>query len=115
MVFTVATTVRVTLAPLARLPMSHVGAIQVPTDGVTLTSVYPDGILSVTLTPVAMLGPLLVAVIVKVMLLPTKGVPLFTVFMMDRSVTGTGVGMLVEVLFPGSGSCSLPVMVAVLE
>ena len=71
MAFTVTTTVRVALAPLARFATFHVGAIQVPTDGVTLTSEYPDRILSVTLTPVAELGPLLVAVIVKVMLLPT--------------------------------------------
>ena len=115
MAFTVTTTVRVALAPLARLPMSHVGVIQVPTDGFTLTTEYPDGILSVTLTPVAALGPLFLAVIVNVILLPTYGAGLFTVFMMDRSVIGTGVGVLVEVLFPGSGSCSLPVMVAVLE
>ena len=115
MVFTVTTTVMVALAPLARFPTSHVGEIQVPTDGVTLTNEYPDGILSITLTPVAKLGPLFVAVIVKVMLLPIKGVALFTVFMIDRSVTGTGIVILVEVLFPGSGSCSLPVMVAVLE
>ena len=71
MAFTVTTTVRVALAPLARFPTSHVGAIHVPTEGVALIGEYPDGIISDTLTPVAELGPLFPAVIVKVMLLPT--------------------------------------------
>ena len=37
--FTVATMVKVALAPLARLPILQFGAVQVPVDGVALTKV----------------------------------------------------------------------------
>ncbi len=62
----------------------------------------------------AALGPLLVAVRVKTMVLPTLGVALFTVLTTARSVWGTNPGVTVEVLLPGAGSDSLPVTVAVL-
>ena len=70
--------------------------------------------LSVTMTPVAALGPPLWAVSVKVTLLPTLGVRLSTVLTTLRSVIGTGVGVTVEVLLAGIGSVCVPVMVAVL-
>ena len=63
---TVATTVKVAETPLARLPIDQVDPVNVPTEGVALTRVYPDGNASVTETPVPSFGPLLVAVIVKV-------------------------------------------------
>ena len=65
-------------------------------------------------TPVAALGPLLVAVMVNVTLVPTFGVGLFTVFTMARSAVGVGPGETVLVLLPGMGSGSLPDMTAVL-
>ena len=37
--FTVATTVKVALAPLAKLPIAQVGELHVPLDGVALTNV----------------------------------------------------------------------------
>ena len=99
---------------LAKLPTVQFGAVYVPTDGVALTNVYPDGNASATLTPVAPLGPLLLAVIVNVTLLPTFGVALLTVFVTAKSVCGTGTGVLVAVLLSSVGSVSLPLMVAVL-
>ena len=86
-------------------PIVQVGEVQeVPALGVTVTTEYPAGRLSVTMTPVAGLGPLLVAVMVKVTLLPTFGVKLSTVLTILRSVIGTGVGVTVEVLFAKEGS-----------
>ncbi|MNV79346.1 hypothetical protein D3C71_1728940 [compost metagenome] len=61
-----------------------------------------------------LLGPLLAATKVKTTLLPTAGVPLSTVFTIDRSVVGVGTGVTVELLLAGTGSFSVPVMVAVL-
>ena len=72
-------------APLARLPIVQLLEDQLPTDGVALIIVYPVGILSVTTTPVALLGPLLLAVMVKVTLLPRLGVALSTVLITSRS------------------------------
>src|SRR5664279_2069124 len=107
--------VNVALPPLAIAPIVQVGEVQeVPADGVTVTTEYPAGRLSVTLTPVAGLGPPLCAVIVKVTLLPTLGVRLSTVLTILRSVIGTGVGVTVEVLLARIGSVCVPVMVAVL-
>jgi len=59
------------------------------------------------------LGPAFVAEIVKITLLPIEGEALFTVFTTCKSVIGFGVGVTVDVLFPGVGSFSLPVIVAV--
>src|SRR5664279_2131941 len=97
--------VNVALPPLAKAPIVQMGEVHVvPADGVTVTTEYPAGRLSVTLTPVAALGPLLVAVIVKVTLLPTLGVRLSTVLTTLKSVIGTGVGVTVEVLLAKIGS-----------
>src|SRR5664279_1734891 len=97
--------VRVALPPLAIAPIVQVGEVQVvPALGVTDTIEYPAGMLSVTLTPVASLGPPLCAAMVKVTLLPTLGVRLSTVLITERSVIGTGVGVTVEVLLPRIGS-----------
>ena len=111
---TVATTVRVALALSAKLPMFQLGALQVPVEGVALTKVYPVGKLSTTLTPVAANGPLLVAVMVKVTLLPITGVALFTTLLMDKSVAATGTGVFVLELLFVLGSYCVPVIVAVL-
>lgn len=81
---------KVTVAPLAKLPMVQLGAVQVPADGVALTKVYPVGKTSFTLTPVAALGPLFLAVKVKVTLVPTTGALLLTVFVIERSALATG-------------------------
>ena len=68
-----------------------------------------------TVTPVAEPGPALLAVKVKITLLPTVGVALFTVLAMLTLACGTGTGVLVDVLFPGVGSASLAAIVAVLS
>ena len=83
--FNVATTVNVALDPFAKLPIVQFGALHVPTLGVTEVTVYPEGMLSTTDTPVAELGPELLAVIVKVTVLPTFGVALSTTFVKDKS------------------------------
>jgi hypothetical protein len=65
-VFSVATTVIVALPALARLPIAHMTGpvpVQVPVLGVAEVSVAPTGRTSVTVTPVASVGPLLVATI----------------------------------------------------
>ena len=49
---TVATMVIVALAFIARLPIVQFGAVQVPTEGIALTNVYPVGSASFTTTPV---------------------------------------------------------------
>ena len=66
--------------------MVQVLPIYVPTDGVALTSVYPDGKASATETPVAIFGPAFVAVTVKVTFVPTFGVLLLTVFTTPKLV-----------------------------
>jgi hypothetical protein len=88
------------MAPIVQVGDSH----EVPALGVALTIEYPAGMLSVTITPVAGLGPPLWAAIVKVTLLPTFGVKLSTVFTTERSVTAPGVGVTVEVLLAKDGS-----------
>ncbi|MNR55864.1 hypothetical protein D3C85_1763260 [compost metagenome] len=64
--------------------------------------------------PVPSLGPLLVATRVNTTLLPTAGAALSTVLTRDLSVVGVGTGVEVEVLLPGVGSFSVPLMLAVL-
>ena len=117
MAFTVAVMVNVAHAPLANVPTVHapVMLLNVPALGaVLLTKVYPVGKTSVTLTLVAALGPALLAVKVKMTLLPTFGVALFTVFTIPTLACATGTGVLVELLLPGVGSVSVAVIVAVL-
>ncbi|MNQ96430.1 hypothetical protein D3C85_1120340 [compost metagenome] len=64
--------------------------------------------------PVPSLGPLLVATSVNTTFVPAAGVALLTVLTIARSETAPGAGVEVEVLLPGVGSFSVPVMVAVL-
>ena len=66
-----------------------------------------------TITPEALLGPLLLAVTVKVIFCPTLGVGLLTVFDTDKSATGTGTVVTLEVLLELIGSVYVPEMVAV--
>ncbi|CAA9194180.1 hypothetical protein FLA105534_00002 [Flavobacterium bizetiae] len=61
-----------------------------------------------------MLGPALVAVKVKVTLLPTLGVALLAVLVIPTLDCATGVGVTLEVLFPGVGSASLAAILALL-
>ena len=60
--FTAATTMIVTLPPLAIEPRLHTAPAQVPWLGVAETSVTPPGRVSATCTLVAVSGPLLVTV-----------------------------------------------------
>ena len=85
-----------------------------PTLGTAETKVRPAGSRSVTCTPVALLGPLLVAVTVKVTLVFWFGVVLLTVLVMAMSAA-TGVMVALAELLPGTGSgWSSAVLVAVL-
>src|ERR1700687_4780919 len=82
----VATMVSVALTPLASAPMVQTPATyDVPALGVAGTRARPTGSTSVTTTPVALLGPLLVAVMVKVTLEPRFGVAFVTVLVMAMS------------------------------
>ncbi len=88
---TVAVIVRVADAALLRLPIFHTPVVELyePKEGVAETNVYPDGNKSLTVTLVALPGPLLEAVKVKVTLDGTVGVLLFTVLVIDKSVWTT--------------------------
>ena len=70
-------------------PKDQFGTVQVPMEGVTLTTEYPLGNISFTLTPIALLGPLFVAVIVNVTFVPIVGLELFTVFKTPKSAQPT--------------------------
>ena len=78
--FTVAVIARVALVPFVREPTVQFGADQVPVEGAALTKVYPDGSTSLTVTPVALYGPLFLAVIVNTTLFPTPGAALSAIF-----------------------------------
>ena len=85
-----------------------------PTLGAAETKVRPAGSRSVTCTPVALLGPLLVAVTVKVTLVPRLGVGLSTILVMAMSAA-CPVTVAEAVLLPATGSgWSSAVLVAVL-
>ena len=99
--------------PFARFPTVQVGAVQVPAEAAALTKAYPEGKLSITDTPVASLGPLFVTVKVNTIVSPTFGVVLSTVFTISKSVVPPTVGVFVSSSFPGVGSFSFPVTVAV--
>ena len=67
--------------------------VYVPVLVVAKTKAYPVGNKSKTETPVALLGPLFVAVIVKLTVESTQGESISTVLVIDTSaqiVTGTG-------------------------
>src|ERR1700682_6454034 len=74
-----------------------------PALGAAETNVRPSGSRSVTCTPVALLGPLFVAVIVKTTLAPWFGVALSTVFVTAMSAD--------ETMLVGSLAVSLVVLV----
>ncbi len=59
----------------------------VPVDATTVGDVSPDGTVSDTVTPVAVLGPLLVSVTVNVMESPWAGVVSLTILATSRSTT----------------------------
>src|ERR1700694_4805975 len=106
-VFTVATIKRVALEALAIGPMfqTPVPALSVaPTAGVAETKVRPAGSRSVTWTPFAALGPLFVAVTVKVTFVPRSGVALFTTLVIAMSASALGVMVAVAELLPATGS-----------
>src|SRR6202521_3908940 len=103
---TVATIDSVAFAPLATAPMFQMPVPElyvVPALGTEDTYVRPAGSRSVTCTPVALLGPLLVAVMVNVTLVPWFGRVLSTSFVMARSAA-TGVTVALAESFPESGS-----------
>src|SRR4029077_20809184 len=78
-----------------------------------MTKLSPAGRTSLTWTPVALLGPRLVAVMVKVTFEPTFGVGLSTVLVMAMSAA-TGLMLALAVLLPLTGSTwSSAVLVAI--
>ena len=83
--FTVAVIVKEALAPLAREPTVQFGANHVPIEGTALTKVYPEGSTSLTAIPVALYGPLFLAVMVNTTLFPTLGDKLSAVFVISKS------------------------------
>src|SRR5262249_48858276 len=107
-VFTDATRVSVADgADSGRGPIVHIPDVgsYVPCDGVAETSASPAN-RSVTTTPLASLGPVLVAVTVNVTFCPTAGVGLSTVFWMPTSAEGAAfsVATAESLLVFGSGS-----------
>jgi hypothetical protein len=114
-VVTVAAIAAVAVAAFASPPMIQTPepALYEPCDGDAETNAVPAGNGSVTATLLAVSGPLLVTVTVKVTLPPTGGVARFTVFVTARSALGTSTGAL-EVLFAATASCVALETVAVL-
>src|ERR1700730_11425840 len=103
---TMATIESVALLPLAMAPMVQIPVTEsyVPTLATAETNVSSAGSTSETLTPVALLGPLLVAVTVKVTLLFRAGVGLSTDLVMAMSAdTGFTVAMAESCRGVGSG------------
>ena len=97
-----------------------------PALGAAETNVRPAGSRSVTWTPVALLGPLLVAVTVKVTLVFWFGVVLSTVLVMamsaarghggaGRVVAGHRVGLVLSGLGRGVGPAAVVLTVAVMD
>ena len=101
---TVAVMVSVDDAPVVSDPtvQTPVPLLYVPWPAVAETKVRPAGNRSVTWTPVALLGPLLVAVTVKATFWPAIGEALLTVFVIAMSALLTTV--------VGSDAVSLPVL-----
>jgi hypothetical protein len=101
----------VVIVPIVHKPVT---GSYVPCDGVAETKVRPAGKMSVAVTFVAAVGPLLVTVTVKVTVSPTLGVALLTVLLTARSAC-CGVSVALAELFAVSGSnWSASVIVAVL-
>lgn len=114
---TVAFTNRTLEAPFAITPIFHRpvgGSYVVPEVGVAFTNERPAGRRSVIGTPVASLGPLFRAVIVKLTSVPTKAFCWSTKFDTAMSDAGPALMLAVEESFEVFGSNSLPcVFVAV--
>src|SRR4029077_17403764 len=90
-VVTVAVRLNVTEAPLPIAPMFHtpVPLVYVPCEGTDETYVSPAGSWSVTTTPLAFEGPLLVTVIVNVTFEPAVTVPLLAILATAMSACET--------------------------
>ena len=114
---TVAVMVSVCGTPGLTVPTVHTpadGVVGALARGRADTKVSPAGSRSVTCTPVAASGPLLVRVTVKVIWSPTLGVASLTVLVTARSACW-GVSVALAVLLPVFGSnWSASLMVAVL-
>ena len=82
--------IKVAVFVFARVPIVHEPDVllKLPTDAVAPTNKYPEGNLSVTITPVASLGPALLTLIVKVTTSLTLGVALLTNFVKLKSTNG---------------------------
>src|SRR5262245_15425752 len=98
---TVATIASVTDAPLPMVPTLHspVPAVYEPWLGVAVTNVSPAGRRSVTVTPVAVDGPVFVNVIVNVTLFPMIGIVALAFFARAR-LACCGVSVTVAELLP---------------
>ena len=85
-------------------------AVQVPPPAPTQVHVQvrAAGKVSVTVAPVALLGPELLAVIVYVTVPPGVAVATPSVTVIDRSALALSVSVSVAVLFPGVGSVTPP-------
>ena len=115
-VVTVAVIASVALAPLASVPTVHRPVLEVYVGalGTDVTKLRPAGNRSVICTPVAVLGPLFVAVTVNVTWLPRLGVRFDTVLVIAMSAA-CPVTVAEAVLLPATGSGSVSaVLVAVL-
>ncbi len=117
----VTTMVTVTLAPLFKVPMAHV-TVPPPFEQVPLDAPVHDpdtyatfaGNGSVTLTPVAALGPLFVTRMLYVRGWPAKTGSGESLLVSDRLAAGSTVLLVVEELLPGTGSFTLLDTLAVL-
>src|SRR3989344_2306655 len=96
---------------LFRLPTVQipVDVAYVPVEGVTETKFSLESKISVTVTPVALSGPLFVTVIVYVTVSPTLAVDLSDVFSTERLAIGvaTKLKVAVQVLFEVIVTCPL--------
>src|SRR5438132_4109080 len=92
-------------APVVTVPTLHrpVPLLYVPWLGAADTKLRPAGNRSLSWTLLALLGPLSVSVIVKVIVSPTLGVGLLTLFCTARSAC-CGVSVALLLLLPGLGS-----------
>jgi hypothetical protein len=109
--------VTVALAPLARVPRLHVTVtvpLQLPCDVMVDTQVAPPGKVSVMVTPVAALGPLLVTTIVYVRFCPTKTGSGLSVLVIERLAAAFTVVVVVQLLLPVFGSVTPLLTLAVL-
>src|SRR3989338_7118788 len=116
--FTVAVMTSEADAPLVRLKVPHwpVPAVYDPLLALEPPKAKPDGMMSETTTLVAVDGPALATVTVKVTVAPTAGVVVFTALASEISISALSVSTSVAELLPGVGSVVPPggLMVTVL-